>query len=57
MEDRKVCLYCKHMACRVFYTKTETCTGFCLNKLSPKYRTNVIGTSTCEKFEPESNQS
>ena len=48
-----ICQECKHMACRVYYMKAEEWTGFCINSQSPRYETNVTGTSTCEKFEPE----
>lgn len=47
------CIDCKHMACKVYYAKTEIWHGFCLNHLLPKFRTNIKGYEHCEKEERE----
>ena len=41
------CLECEDMACKVFTVKTETWTGFCMNRGSPKYHTVVTGKDGC----------
>ena len=41
------CIDCKDIACKVFTTKTEIWTGFCMNKDSPKYQTTVTGADSC----------
>ena len=41
------CIECDDMACKVFVSKTEIWTGYCMNKSSPKYHTVVTGNDGC----------
>ena len=41
------CLECMDMGCKVFTSKSETWTGYCMNPKSPRYHTHVTGQSGC----------